>query len=98
LLSRLAALDFAAVSVGLSGVKKMAEKKELIFLDARIESVIDDHAFRAVLSNGHEITAFTTRAGTGPGGWHAGETVKVEMSPFDMSKGCIIKKSIGSES
>jgi translation initiation factor IF-1 len=69
----------------------MTDKKEFILLDARIESVINHHVFRAVLANGHRIVAFTTRNGVAPEVCRIGHFVEVEVSPFDMAKGRIIK-------
>ena len=34
------------------------EKKETILLDARLNAVIDKHAFDAELCNGHHVVAF----------------------------------------
>ena len=60
-------------------------------LDARLKAVINNTAFRAELANGHAFTAF---AGQGAGlrvvGLHPGAQVRVEMSPYDMSRGRII--------
>ena len=65
-------------------------EKEIIRLDARVVGVIGNSAFRAELANGHRIVAFTVgpdkekTATLGPG-----DVVKVEMSPYDMSRGRI---------
>ena len=63
---------------------------ETILLDAQLEAVIDSHAFRAALGNGHRFTAYIAvrdRDGKRP---ESGDLVKVEMSPYDMSVGQII--------
>jgi translation initiation factor IF-1 len=65
-------------------------EKEIIRLDARVVGVIGTSAFRAELANGHRIVAFTA----GPEKEKAatlglGDVVKVEMSPYDMSRGRI---------
>jgi translation initiation factor IF-1 len=65
-------------------------EKEIIRLDARVLGVIGTSAFRAELANGHRIVAFAVgpdkeeTARLGPG-----DVVKVEMSPYDMSRGRI---------
>ena len=65
-------------------------EKEIIRLDARVLGVIGTSAFRAELANGHRIVAFAVgperekTVGLGPG-----DVVKVEMSPYDMSRGRI---------
>ncbi|NCC49685.1 MAG: translation initiation factor IF-1 [Spartobacteria bacterium] len=67
------------------------DKKERILLDAELLSVIGDCAFHAKLGNGHQIVAFADGADKAKlAGLTAGHTVKVSMSPYDMSKGCII--------
>lgn len=65
-------------------------EKEIIRLDARVVGVIGNSAFRAELANGHRIVAFAAgpdkeeTATLGPG-----DVVRVEMSPYDMSRGRI---------
>lgn len=60
-------------------------------LDARLTAVLNNTAFRAELANGHAFTAFAGRddepraAGLVPGA-----RVRVEMSPYDMSRGRIL--------
>jgi translation initiation factor IF-1 len=63
------------------------DKKETILLDARLISVIDNHAFDAELCNGHRFVVFVGRGDHGKEMPKAGVHVRVEMSPFDMSKG-----------
>ena len=66
------------------------EKKETILLDARLKSVIDNNAFDAELRNGHRFVAFLgcgDRVGIMP---QVGAQVRVEMSPYDMSKGRLV--------
>ena len=67
-------------------------KSETFVLDACLKDVIKDTVFHATLRNSHEIVAFprrseveTARSHCAPGRW-----VRVEMSPFDMSKGTIV--------
>lgn len=71
-------------------------KNENILLDVKLRDVLDRNAFRAVLKNGHEIIAFMLAQDTELLSCGVGDFVKVEMSPFDMSKGRIINK-IGTE-
>lgn len=69
----------------------MAERKETIVLDAKVLDVLGSGAFRAELANGHRLVAFLKGPAKRAAGRIApGDTVRVEMSPFDMSKGCII--------
>ena len=60
-------------------------------LDARLTAVLNNTAFRAELANGH---AFTAHAGHDETAWVAGlmpgARVRVEMSPYDMSRGRIL--------
>ncbi len=65
-------------------------EREIILLDARLDSVIEPHAFRAVLGNGHKFTAFIAMRDRGKVFSAIGENVKVEMSPANMSTGRII--------
>lgn len=71
-------------------------KNENILLDATLRAVLDRNAFRAILKNGHEIIAFRLARDTELQSCGVGDFVKVEMSPYDMSKGRIINK-IGTE-
>ncbi len=66
------------------------DKKETNLLDACLLSVIDKHAFDAELSNGHRFVAFLRRKDFGCQHPHVGETIPVEMSPFDMSQGRLV--------
>ena len=68
-------------------------KKEHIVLDAIIENVIGDAAFEAVLDNGHKLVAFLLPAEKEMAAEiKPGETVRVIVSPYDMSKGRILYK------
>ncbi|MCF7847353.1 MAG: translation initiation factor IF-1 [Kiritimatiellales bacterium] len=66
------------------------ENKERILLDATLNSVISQHAFGAELHNGHQLVAFFGRVDKGSIQLNIGGEVKVEMSPYDMSKGRIL--------
>jgi translation initiation factor IF-1 len=70
-------------------------KKENILLDAVLKDMIDHATFNAVLPNGHAFVAYTlvkdkekAMAALSPG-----DRVRVELSPFDMSKGRIMLKA-----
>jgi translation initiation factor IF-1 len=66
-------------------------KKEVILLDARLTQMINKYAFHAVLGNGHDIVAFFPGESLDSGtALRVGETVRVQMSPYDMSRGEII--------
>ena len=64
--------------------------RETILLDARLESVIEPHAFRAVLENGHRFTAYVAARDRTERVPEKGALVKVEMSPYNMSVGRIV--------
>lgn len=66
------------------------DKKETILLDARVVSVIDNNAFGAELCNGHRFTAFIRRGDVGHATPVIGDRIRVEMSPYDMSKGPLV--------
>ena len=66
------------------------EKKETILLDACLISVIDNNAFGAELRNGHRFVAFLGRSDADQITPKIGEQVKIEMSPYDMSKGRLV--------
>ncbi len=65
----------------------LVNKKETILLDARLVSVIDNNAFGAELRNGHRFIAFFGRGDVYRTRPENGDEVRVEMSPYDMSKG-----------
>jgi len=64
-------------------------ERETILLDALLESVIEPHAFRAVLGNGHRFTAYVAVRDRDKKPPEKGDRVKVEMSPCNMSAGRI---------
>ena len=69
----------------------MSKNKDLIQFEGSITEVLPNQMFKIELDNGHMITAYT-------GGKMrqfkirlvAGDKVKVEMTPYDLSKGRII--------
>ena len=85
-------LEFGLVPEGRAGMMSAFEmnERETILLDARLESVIEPHAFRAVLGNGHGFTAFVAVRDREKDLPAVNECVKVEMSPANMSTGRIL--------
>ena len=66
-------------------------EEEIIRLDAKVTGVIGNSAFRAMLANGHRIVAFAVGADRERASiLGAGDAVRVEMSPYDMSRGRLI--------
>jgi translation initiation factor IF-1 len=63
---------------------------ETILRDAQLEAVIDSHAFRAVLGNGHRFTAYVAPVDREKREPETGSFVKVEMSPYSMNVGRVI--------
>jgi len=59
-------------------------------MDARLEAVIDSHAFRATLGNGHRFAAYVAARDREKNLPKEGDRVKVEMSPYNMSAGRVI--------
>ena len=66
-------------------------KEELLVLNGLIEEIFPDGRFRVNLENGHQVIAYTagkmrrSRIRT-----VVGDTVQVEMTPYDLEKGRII--------
>jgi len=65
-------------------------KEELIEMQGKIDEILPDSRFRVTLDNGHAIIAYTG----GKMRKHniriiAGDSVTLEMSPYDLSKGRI---------
>ena len=69
----------------------MAKDKDLFELEGEVVDVLPNQMFKVKLDNEHVITAYT-------GGKMrqfkiriiTGDRVKVEMTPYDLSKGCVI--------
>lgn len=65
--------------------------QEIIRLDAKVVGVIAQSIFRAELPNGHRFVAYAAKADRDRmAAVEAGTVVRVEMSPYDMSRGRII--------
>ena len=65
-------------------------KEDLIEMQGKVEEVLPDSRYRVTLENGHPIIAYSS----GKMRKHhirilAGDTVSLEMSPYDLSKGRI---------
>ncbi|MBL8505044.1 translation initiation factor IF-1 [Methylobacillus glycogenes] len=65
-------------------------KEELIEMQGKVDEVLPDSRFKVILDNGHQIIAYT---GGKMRKHHirilAGDSVSVEMSPYDLGKGRI---------
>lgn len=65
-------------------------KEELLEFDGVVEEVLPNAMFRVKLENGHEVLAHTSgRMRKNRIRVLAGDTVVVEMTPYDLSKGRI---------
>lgn len=70
-------------------------KEELIEMSGLVTEVLPDSRFRVTLDNGHQLVAYTS----GKMRKHnirilAGDKVKLEMSPYDLSKARITFRQI----
>ena len=73
--------------------KKMA-KEELLQFDGKVLELLPNAHFRVVLENGHEIIAHTSgKMRKNRIRILAGDKVKVEMTPYDLTKGRVIHRS-----
>jgi translation initiation factor IF-1 len=68
-------------------------REDGIEVEGRVIEVLPSQVCRVELPNGHRILAYRSRrlrmSGVCPA---PGERVTVEMSPFDMSRGCITNR------
>jgi translation initiation factor IF-1 len=65
--------------------------EDAITVRAAIEQVLGNGLFRACLSNGHRVMAHSGRRDREKTtALRVGDGVRLEMSPFDMSKGRIV--------
>ena len=65
-------------------------KEEMLEMKGVVSEVLPDSRYRVTLENGHVLVAYTA----GKMKMHRiriieGDKVAVEMSPYDLSKGCI---------
>lgn len=72
-------------------VKTYMSKEDLVELNGVVTEVLSNAMYRVKLDNGHEIIAYTSgRMKKNRIRVLAGDTVTVEMTPYDLSKGRII--------
>lgn len=65
-------------------------REEAITVEGTVVEVLPNHLFRVELSNGHRFIAHTSgRARLNFVRFGLGDKVTVELSPYDLSKGCI---------
>lgn len=71
----------------------MAKDKEIIRLEGVIKETLPSTTFRVELENGHEILAHISgRMRVNYIRLLPGDRVTVEMSPYDLTKGRIVKR------
>lgn len=69
----------------------MAKDKDLIEYDGEVSEVLPNQMFRVVLENGHMVIAYTGgRLRQNKIRIILGDRVKLEMTPYDLSKGRIV--------
>ena len=67
---------------------------EAIEAAGRVTEILSERLFRVEMPNGHQVTAHLGRQMRDQAAsLQAGSRVRVEMSPFDMSEGCIVKNN-----
>ena len=71
-------------------------KEEILTFDGVIDEILPDARFGVVLENGHRIIAYTAgplrRFRNRSGG---GDAVRLEMTPYDLSKGRLVYRERG---
>lgn len=71
-------------------------KEEAISLDGTIDEILPDGRFGVVLENGHRIVAYTAgRMRRFRIRSVVGDAVRVEMTPYDLSKGRVVYRERG---
>ncbi len=69
-------------------------KEELIHFDGEVIELLPNVHFRVLLENGHKIIAHTSgKIRKNRIRILAGDKVKVEMTPYDLTKGRVIHRS-----
>ena len=67
--------------------------EDAIYVEVAIERLLENGLCLARLRNGHQVVAHVRRRDHSEiGALRVGDSVRLEMSPFDMSKGCILFK------
>jgi translation initiation factor IF-1 len=70
-------------------------KEELIEMRGRVAEVLPDSRYRVVLDNGHELIAYTGgRVRKNHIRIIAGDSVSLELSPYDLTKGRIMYRHL----
>jgi translation initiation factor IF-1 len=60
-------------------------------VEGRVMAAMPNGTFRVELKNGHRLTAFVTgRAKKNFAGLNAGDTVRLQLTPYDLSAGRIL--------
>jgi len=71
-------------------------KEEIITLDGVIDEILPDARFGVMLENGHRIIAYTAgRMRRFRIRSVVGDAVKIEMTPYDLSKGRLVYRERG---
>ncbi|WP_033074152.1 translation initiation factor IF-1 [Sphingopyxis sp. MWB1] len=71
-------------------------KEEAISLDGTIDEILPDGRFGVVLENGHRIIAYTAgRMRRFRIRSVVGDAVRVEMTPYDLTKGRVVYRERG---
>jgi translation initiation factor IF-1 len=71
-------------------------RTDAIEVEGSVTEALPHSMYRVGLANGHQVLAhFKGRARVNPAQLKPGDKVTLEMSPFDLSNGCII--GIGNE-
>jgi translation initiation factor IF-1 len=84
-------LDPIAAVQGLEGEKSMAKEEEKIQVDGTIIEALPGTQFRVRLDNGHEVLAYLSgRMRKYYIRILLGDHVRVEMSPYDLTRGRIV--------
>ncbi len=69
-------------------------KEELLQFDGKVLELLPNAHFRVILENGYEIIAHTSgKMRKNRIRILAGDKVKVEMTPYDLTKGRVIHRS-----
>ena len=71
-------------------------KEELIEMSGMVNEVLPDSRFRVTLDNGHELIAYTAgKMRKNHIRILAGDKVSLELSPYDLTKGRITFRHLG---
>ena len=72
-------------------------KEEAIVVYGTVVEVLPNTTFRVLLTNGHQITAYTSgKMRKNRIRVFAGDYVTVEMTPYDLTKGRVVRRESGS--